>query len=343
MLIVDQLATLQFSRSGIHREVQRFLLEFPHSKLCRKKLAFSNCVADNLRRASLFAGETRKTIDAPRQFQSRFKCVHGCDPRRTASRRTRDAGQRLDKVHNSVQFQQHIEVVFDGIDCRIVKPDEHATFAVAQGGRKFSARDEVITFVNRNLEPMRGFHVFMRALPELQKRRPDAPVVIAGGDGRSYSPSPSGGTWREKYCREIGEQVDWSKVHFVGRLTYERYLRLLQVSTAHVYLTYPFVLSWSMLEAMAAGCVVIGSRTAPVEEVIRHGENGLLADFFEREALIDALEMACASRNELVPMRLAARETVTTQYDFRTTCLPHQIELLTSGFIPPIPGIPLKQ
>ncbi len=136
-------------------------------------------------------------------------------------------------------------------------------------------------YIARNLEPYRGFHVFMRPLPELLQRRAKAQVLIVGGDEASYGRMPlEGGTWREKMLAEVGQDLDMSRVHFLGKVSYSLLLQIYQISSAHVYLTYPFVLSWSMLEAMAAGCVVIGSRTPPVEEVITDEVNGLLFDFF---------------------------------------------------------------
>lgn len=117
-------------------------------------------------------------------------------------------------------------------------------------------------------------------------------------------------------------------MHFLGRLPYADYLRLLQISSAHVYLTYPFVLSWSLLEAMCAGCMVIASRTAPVKELMRHGENGWLVDFFDHQALAAKVAVALEQRQQLAPLRQAARQTVVEQFDLATRCLPRQVALL---------------
>jgi len=150
--------------------------------------------------------------------------------------------------------------------------------------------DEVITFVNRNLEPYRGFHVFMRALPGILAARPRARCLIVGGDGVSYGTGPTdAASWREAMLKELRGQLPMDRIHFLGRLSYADYLRVLRVSACHVYLTYPFVLSWSLLEAMSLGGLVIGSRTPPVEEVIRDGENGLLVPAHDQKALEDAL------------------------------------------------------
>lgn len=222
-----------------------------------------------------------------------------------------------------------IEVVHDGIDTQRAAPNPAATFALKDAQITLTANDEVITYVARNLEPYRGFHVFMRALPALLERRPKARVLIVGGDEVSYGVKAAGGkTWRETLLAQLGAKSDTGRVHFLGRLPYADYLRLLQVSSAHVYLTYPFVLSWSLLEAMSAGCMVIASRTAPVEEVMRHGENGWLVDFFDHQALAAMVVQALEQRQGLAPLRQAARQTVVEQFDLATRCLPRQVALL---------------
>lgn len=225
-------------------------------------------------------------------------------------------------------FQDKISVVFDGVDTDVVKPDPEAVFEL-DGGRRLTRDDEVITFVNRNLEPYRGYHVFMRALPEILRRRPKAEVLIVGGRDVSYGPAaPEGKSYADIYWDEIKDQVDASRVHFLGRIPYPTFLKLIQVSSLHVYLTYPFVLSWSMIEAMSAGCLVLGSATPPVEEVIRDGENGLLFDFFDTRQLAMRVDEALSNLQRLQPLREAARRTVLERYDLRRICLPKQLELV---------------
>lgn len=225
--------------------------------------------------------------------------------------------------------QDRIRVVHDGIDTGRVAPNPSAQISLVTAGITLGADDEIITYVARNLEPYRGFHVFMRSLPALLKLRPKARVLIVGGDHVSYGTKPADGrTWRRTMLEEVGNRIDASRVHFLGRLAYADYLRLLQISTVHVYLTYPFVLSWSLLEAMSAGCMVVGSRTAPVEEVIRHGENGWLVDFFDHHALAEKVAEAIEQRDRLTPIRAAARATVVENFDLQTRCLPQQVALL---------------
>lgn len=225
-------------------------------------------------------------------------------------------------------YHPKITVVHDGVDTALVGPDPEAYVQLPQKGLRLTAKDEVITFVSRNLEPYRGFHTFMRSLPELLKRRPLAHVIIVGGNDVSYGRRLSSGSYREKYTAELSDPLDQSRVHFVGKVPYATFLRILQVSTAHIYLTYPFVLSWSMMEAMSAGCVVIGSRTPPVEEVITHEKNGLLVDFFSGGQLVEAIDRACEDREFAQAIRARARSTIVEKYDLNTICLPRQRELI---------------
>ena len=222
-------------------------------------------------------------------------------------------------------LRRMIEVIFDGVDTEAVRPDAAASVTLPEG-RVLRAGDEVLTFVNRNLEPYRGYHTFMRALPDVLAARPDVQVVIVGGDEVSYGPAPKDGRrWKDIYLDEVKDRLDLSRVHFIGKVPYPTFLNLLQVSRAHAYLTYPFVLSWSMVESMAAGALVIGSDTAPVREVIRHGENGLLVDFFDVAAWSRVLTEALANPAQYQPLRAAARRTAVERYDLRSVCLPRMV------------------
>ena len=225
-------------------------------------------------------------------------------------------------------LQGKITVLHDGIDTALARPADGGG-AFEWQGRRFASGEPIVTFVARNLEPYRGFHVFMRALPRILREHPRADVFIVGGDEVSYGRAPAaGGSWRTAMLAELGERIDSARVHFTGRLPHDAYLRLLQVSGAHVYLTYPFVLSWSMLEAMACGCALVASATAPVVEVIEDGVNGLLFDFFDADALADKVGVLLADPASHTAMRAAARATIVEKYDLATVCLPAQVALL---------------
>jgi glycosyltransferase involved in cell wall biosynthesis len=225
-------------------------------------------------------------------------------------------------------LRRMIEVIHDGVDTDAVAPDPAARVTLPSG-RVLTAADEVITFVNRNLEPYRGYHSFMRALPAVLAARPRAQVVIVGGTGVSYGAEPKqGGSWKDIFLAEVADRIDASRLHFLGRVPYPTFVALMQIGRAHAYLTYPFVLSWSMLEAMSAGALVIGSRTAPVEEVIRDGVNGRLIDFFDIDGWSAAMIEALAEPERFVPLRAAARDTIVSRYDLRRHCLPRMVDFV---------------
>lgn len=230
-----------------------------------------------------------------------------------------------------IPFRRLISVIHDGINTDSICPDASATLRISTDSKQnleFRSGDEVVTFVNRNLEPSRGFHRFMYALPSLLKRRPNVHVLIVGGSGVSYGAKPKEGSFKERYLSMIRDEIDMQRVHFLGRIPYDQFKRLLQISAAHVYLTAPFVLSWSMLEAMSAGALVIGSRTAPVLEVLEHERNGLLVDFFDSDDLVDKIVAALSEPQRWLSVRQAARQTVVERYDLTTVCLPAQMALL---------------
>lgn len=226
-------------------------------------------------------------------------------------------------------FRSKISVIHDGIDTQTVKPNPKAVLKVSDD-LQLTRNDEVITFINRNLEPYRGYHVFMRALPKLLKTRPDAQVVMLGGDEVSYgSKPPAGTTWKQKYIDEVRGQIsdeDWARVHFLGRVPYDTFLSMMQVSRLHIYLTYPFVLSWSLLEAMSAEAAILASDTAPVLEAIRHDETGWLTDFFDADALVEKADALLDDDKTRKRLGKAARDFVLKTYDLQSQCLPRQLE-----------------
>ena len=228
-----------------------------------------------------------------------------------------------------VAMQAGISLLHEGIDCVRACPDPNAWLRLGRDDMVLTRADEVITYVARNLEPYRGFHVFMRALPEILRRRPRAHVLIAGGDGHSYGDAPAkGSTFREALCAELGSSLDLKRVHFLGQVPHDFFINMLQVSSVHVYLSYPFVLSWSVLEAMAAGCLVVGSGTAPVLEVLRDRVNGLTVDFFDGAALADRIDEVFEHPDRMQALRDKARETMIKSFDLSTRLLPRWSDLL---------------
>lgn len=226
-------------------------------------------------------------------------------------------------------FRSKITVVHDGIDTEEVAPNPAATLTVktSNGERTFSREDELVTFVNRNLEPYRGYHQFMRALPDLLQRRPRAQVLIVGGDDVSYGSRPTGGrTWKRIFLDEVRERIDPNRVHFLGHIPRTQFLALIQVSTVHVYLTYPFVLSWSLLEAMSAGCAIVASDTAPLREAIQHDLNGRLVGFFDPAALAAETVRLLENKEERVRLGANARGFAVQNYDLKSICLPRQLQ-----------------
>lgn len=232
-------------------------------------------------------------------------------------------------------FRKKITVVHDGIDTQKVCPKDDAWLEIApQGGKgpavRLTKASSVITFVNRNLEPLRGYHSFMRSLPVILASNKKARVLIIGGDDVSYGAPPKHGkSWKQTFIDEVRGGIsdeDWQRVHFLGNVKYEQFLTILSVSSVHVYLTYPFVLSWSLLEAMSAACCIVGSDTAPVREVLVDRETGRLVDFFDRKALAETILELLELPQERHRLGVAARAYAVENYDLRSKCLPAQIQ-----------------
>ncbi|WP_324753805.1 glycosyltransferase [Roseovarius sp. Pro17] len=226
------------------------------------------------------------------------------------------------------EFRDRITVCHDGIDTTWSSPDPTVALKL-KGHPEYTRETEIVTFVNRNLEPYRGYHIFMRALPDLLRARPNARVIIVGGDEVSYGgPPPKGQTWKQIYRDEVADQIspeDWRRVHFLARIPHADFTRILQISRVHVYLTYPFVLSWSLMEAMSCGAAIVASDTAPVREVITHDQTGRLVDFFDREGLVREVCDLLDDADARARLGKAARELMVRNYDLKHICLPRQL------------------
>ncbi len=226
------------------------------------------------------------------------------------------------------QWQSRFSVIHDGIDTDATAPGRSVKPVRLADGTVLQPDEPIVTFVNRRLEPYRGGHTFLRAIPELQRLMPEARVVVIGGtSGVSYGRKPEQGEWKDVLLAEIEGRYDPSRLHFSGTLAYPAFLSLLQLSACHVYLTYPFVLSWSLLEAMSMAKPIVGSDTAPVREVIRDGHNGLLVDFFRPDDLAAAVADLLRNRSKAEALGVAARRTVVEHYSL-SDCLPRHLALL---------------
>ena len=210
-------------------------------------------------------------------------------------------------------LQPLVRIIHEGVDVEAIRPAPPEPFAL-DDGRIIAPGAPVITHVNNNLEPLRGLHIFARALPRLMAEVPDAQVLVFGSEhSRAYGGrAPGGRTWRE-VCFD-GLDLDPARLNFLGKTDHARMLAALRLSTAHVYYSYPFVLSWSLVEAMASGCYVIGSDTAPLRDAIEDGVSGRLLPFFDVAALSDALIAACRDPEASRPLRAAARETAVAKF-----------------------------
>jgi glycosyltransferase involved in cell wall biosynthesis len=227
-------------------------------------------------------------------------------------------------------LQSRIKILHEGVDLTAAIKQKSPRLKLPNG-EILDGTKPVITFINRNFERLRGFHIFMRALPALMCECPDVQVVVIGKDGLGgYGGNLDGQkTWMEQMLNEIGDQIDQSRLHFLGRVTHADMITALSLSTAHVYYTYPFVLSWSLIEAMACECLILGSDTKPVRDAITHNENGLLFDFFNVDALSQAMITACQAPERYQDLRKNARQTALSVFDKDRVGVPGWMALIS--------------
>ena len=224
------------------------------------------------------------------------------------------------------QYRDTMTVIHEGIDTRFYAPIPSREAELAKWNLGLSEQDEIVTYVSRGFEPMRCFPAFMDAIRILLKRRPHCHVILAGNEKPAYGPKPS----REQSWKQLEEEkggYDASRVHFFDWLSREKFLSLLRISDVHVYLTIPYVLSWSVLQAMSTGCCLVASASPPVEEVVEDGVNGLLADYQSPEKIADCIEEALSDASLRGRLRFAARETILERYPLEK-CLQEQMYML---------------
>ena len=241
---------------------------------------------------------------------------------------TCDAGlcpTNFQKSQFPTEFDDKIKVIHDGVDTDFCVPNKYAKFIIKEKNLELTAKDEVITYATRGMEAYRGFPEFMMATEKLLKKRPNLQVIIGGEDRVCYGPQIMGTTYKEMMLKKLDLDVD--RVHFVGGLPFNEYVNLLQISSAHVYLTYPFVLSWSALDAMSCGCCMVASSTKPVLELMQDNYNALLFDFFNIDEQIEKIEYALDNKDKMEELRQNARKTIVENYALKDL-LPQHVEYI---------------
>lgn len=232
-------------------------------------------------------------------------------------------------------FRKNISVIHDGVDTEFFKPDD--SVSIPLNGKTFTKNDEVVTYIGRGMEDMRGFREFMEAAYRIQKSRPNVHIVIIGEDKIAYGiKKPDGKGLKQWALNRFGFDMD--RLHFLGRQPLESLRDWLCISSAHVYLTAPFVLSWSMIEAMSAEALLIASDTAPVQELLKHEENALLVPLRDVDQLTEKLLEVLENPDGYASMRRAARQTVLDNYD-QESLLPKHRQLLHSVMDGEIPDL----
>ncbi|MBZ8179766.1 glycosyltransferase family 4 protein [Oscillatoria salina] len=227
------------------------------------------------------------------------------------------------------EYHNKITVRHDGVDTEYFQPLPGAKLVLPRINLDLSSVTEIVTYVARGMEPYRGFPQFIETVGLLLERRPQTHVVIVGENRVAYGKQlPDGKTYKDLMLEKV--PLDLQRVHFTGLLPYSEYLQVLQASSVHVYLTRPFVLSWSLLEALATGCIVVASGTPPVKEVIEDGVNGLLVDFFSPQEISDRVEEVLNYPSKMTEIRQKARETIQQRYDL-AKLLPQHIEWIESA------------
>jgi glycosyltransferase involved in cell wall biosynthesis len=227
------------------------------------------------------------------------------------------------------EYHSKITICHDGIDTNFFKPNPGAKLVLPRINLDLSHVEELVTYVGRGMEPYRGFPQFMEAVALIQQRRPHTHIVVVGEDRVAYGKTlPDGKTYKQLMLEKL--DLDLSRLHFTQRLPYDEYLQVLQASSAHIYLTRPFVLSWSMLEAMSVGCLLVASNTPPVLEVIEDGKNGLLVDFFSPQEIAQKVDEVLDNSEDMISIRTQARKTIIENYNLHTLLPKHLDWLLTN-------------
>jgi glycosyltransferase involved in cell wall biosynthesis len=222
-------------------------------------------------------------------------------------------------------FHDKVRVVFDGIDTNLWRPQPGLPRRV--GDRTFPGDVKIVTYVARGMESMRGFDLFMRVANVLCRRRRDVVFVVVGQDRVCYGGDQE--VTGQKTFKEwvLGrEQYDLSRFVFTGLLPTAELAKLFALTDLHLYWTVPFVLSWSLMDALACGATVLASDTAPVREMIEPGRNGLLADFFDVDGWAAAAGRVLDAPQDFRHLGAAGAAMIRERYSLEV-CLPQMVQL----------------
>ncbi|MEO9894762.1 MAG: glycosyltransferase family 4 protein [Paracoccaceae bacterium] len=229
------------------------------------------------------------------------------------------------------RFHDKMYVCHDGIRTDILQPNPKASLSLGRVDTPLTRDDKIVTYMARNLETTRGFHQLMRALPHIQRDFPTSRILIVGGNETSYGgKSAHKGGLRGQMESEVGDLLNWDRLHFLGRVPYTDFQKIVQISSCHIYLTMPFVMSWSLLESMSMEATIVASDVAPVREAITHNETGMLVDFFDPKALAAQVVEVLNAPEKFAHLGPAARQSVVSRHDFLTVCLPEHIRQINA-------------
>jgi glycosyltransferase involved in cell wall biosynthesis len=214
-------------------------------------------------------------------------------------------------------LQHKIRVIFDGVDCDYFRR-RPAPRPLTVQGRTYGPETRVVTYCSRGLESIRGFDIFMQTAKRIYQQLDNVVFLIAGQDKTFYG-HELGHIGQQSFKDYVlsKDKYDLERFHFLGLIPTDQLVGLFSASDLHFYLTVPYILSWSMMQAMATGCTILGSATAPVQEVIQHGVNGLLADFYDPDALAEQAVKVLRDPGQHRPLGEAARATILEKYELK--------------------------
>jgi glycosyltransferase involved in cell wall biosynthesis len=244
------------------------------------------------------------------------------------------------------EMQHKIRVIFDGVDCDFFKRrtlPRPTTVRLGHAGRETAVtigpNTRVVTYVSRGLESIRGFDLFMKAAKRIYQAHPDVLFLIAGEERTNYGHElhhlPKGLTFKQWVLAQ--DEYDLTKFRFLGNIPPDHLVNLYSLSDLHLYLTVPYVLSWSLMQAMATGCTILGSATAPVQEVIEPDVNGLLADFYDVDGLAEQAIRVLGEPEAYRHLGTAARQHILEKYELKL-CTKQLIQLFEEVVGEPVPA-----